>query len=206
MPIQSWLLFIAIALVPAVSPGPGMLLALSNSLRYGPRSVIYSGLGNSIGLTLLGFAVAFGLSALLAVSASAFTVIKIIGAAYLLYLGFKLWRDGKSFLMPGAGEVAASRSRLFRQAFLVSITNPKAMILLAALIPPFVAHNQPILPQAAVMSLTYAGLCYATHLILAFAGGKIRRFLSSDRRVTAVRRVIGSMFIGFGAVLAASSR
>ena len=96
MAIESFLLFIAVAILPAISPGPAILLALSNSLRHGPRSVIYSALGNTLGLTILGFAVAFGLAAILSVSAAAFMVVKIIGAAYLIYLGVKLWRDGQA--------------------------------------------------------------------------------------------------------------
>ena len=99
-----------------------------------------------------------------------------------------------------------SRARLFRQAFFVSVTNPKALVLIAALIPPFVDRTQPMIPQVAIMSVSYAGICFANHLILAKAGGKLRRFLSSEKRMTAVRRVLGSMFIGFGAALAAASR
>jgi threonine/homoserine/homoserine lactone efflux protein len=207
MRLESWLLFIAVAVLPVLSPGPGMLLAISNALRYGPQATFYSALGNALGLTLMGFAVAFGLAAILAVSAMAFTVVKIIGAAYLIYLGIKLWRDGKAIpVATGAPFQPIGRGKLFRQAFLLAITNPKAMVLIAALIPPFVDRAQPMFAQVAILSVTYAALCFANHLAIAFAGGKLRRFLSSDRRMTAVRRVLGSMFIGFGAALAAASR
>jgi threonine/homoserine/homoserine lactone efflux protein len=206
MSLDTFLIFVAVSILPAISPGPAILLAISNSLRYGSRSVLYSALGNALGLTLLGFAVAFGLAAILAVSAAAFTIVKFIGAAYLIYLGVKLWRDGKSIALPGGGLIPISRGKLFRQAFFVSITNPKALIILAALIPPFIDRAQPVLPQVAIMSLTYVGLCFLNHLLLAFAGGRVRRFLASEARMTAVRRVLGSMFIGFGAALAAASR
>ena len=96
MLMKTWLLFLAVGILPAISPGPAVLLAISNALRYGPRAVLYSALGNALGLSILGFAVAFGLAAVLAVSAAAFTTVKIIGAAYLVYLGAKLWRDGKA--------------------------------------------------------------------------------------------------------------
>jgi threonine/homoserine/homoserine lactone efflux protein len=206
MIIESFLLFIAVSILPALSPGPGMLLALSNSLRYGARATFYSALGNSLGLMLMGFAVAFGLAAIFAISAMAFTVIKVIGAAYLVYLGIKLWRDGKALSLPGQDQAPLRPGRLFRQAFLVSITNPKAMVLLAALIPPFVDHSKPILMQVAAMSVTYAIMCFGNHLLLAQAGGRIRFLLSSEKRMKAVQRVLGSLFIGFGAALSAASR
>ncbi|MGB0085784.1 MAG: LysE family transporter [Rhodomicrobiaceae bacterium] len=206
MLMKTWLLFLAVGILPAISPGPAVLLAISNALRYGPRAVLYSALGNALGLTILGFAVAFGLAAVLAVSAAAFTVVKIIGAAYLVYLGAKLWRDGKAISLDGGASRPMSGARLFRQAFFVSVTNPKALVLIAALIPPFVDRGQPMITQVAIMSVSYAALCFANHLMLAVAGGRLRRFLSSEKRMKAVRRVLGSMFIGFGAALAAASR
>lgn len=206
MAFENYLLFLAVSLLPAISPGPGMLLALTNALRFGSRATVYSALGNSLGLILLGFAVAFGLAAVFAVSVLAFTIIKILGAAYLIYLGVKLWRDGKSLSLPGTDEVCFSPGRLFRQAFLVSITNPKALILIAALIPPFVDHTEKILPQVTVMSLSYAIICFVCHQLLAQAGGKIRVLLSSAKRMKAVQRVLGTTFIGFGLALSAASR
>jgi homoserine/homoserine lactone efflux protein len=206
MLINTWLLFVAVSIVPAISPGPAILLAISNSLRYGARATFYSALGNALGLTMLGFAVAFGLAALLEISALAFTVVKIIGAIYLVYLGIKLWRDGNAISLPSQAVPIMGRRKLFGQALLVSVTNPKALILLAALIPPFIDRAQPLLPQAAAMAVTYAFMCFLNHLMLAFASGKVRRFLSSQTRMLAVRRVLGSMFIGFGAALAAASR
>ena len=206
MLINSWLLFVAISIVPAISPGPAILLAISNSLRYGAKATFYSALGNALGLTILGFAVAFGLAALLEVSALAFTVVKMIGALYLVYLGIKLWRDGKGIALPSHSAPILGRRKLFAQALLVSVTNPKALILLAALIPPFIDRAQPLLPQVTAMAVTYAVMCFLNHLLLAFASGKLRRFLSSQQRMLAVRRMLGTMFIGFGAALAAASR
>ncbi|WP_088344936.1 MULTISPECIES: LysE family transporter [Rhodomicrobium] len=206
MLIKTWLLFMAVAILPVLSPGPGMLLAISNALRYGPQATFYSALGNSIGLTALGLFIAFGLAAILEVSAAAFTIIKIIGAAYLAYLGIKLWIDGKAISLPGDVVPVMSRAKLFRQAFFLSITNPKALVLMAALFPPFIDRAEPLFAQAVIMSLTYAAMCFANHLMLAFAGGKIRRFLSSEKRITTVRRALGTLFIAFGAALATASR
>lgn len=207
MTFETWLLFLAVAVLPALSPGPAVLLAISNSIRFGPSATIYSAMGNSLGLTLLGLAVASGLAALMAASAYAFTIVKIIGAIYLCYLGVKLWKSGKAldFGSAYAGPLK-SRKKLFFEALLLALTNPKGLVLVAALLPPFVNHELPVFPQAAVLSMTFAALCFGNHLFLAFAGAKVRRFLSSERRVLAVRRALGGLFIGFGAALAFSSR
>jgi threonine/homoserine/homoserine lactone efflux protein len=94
---ETWAIFVVVSILPVLSPGPAILLAISNAIRFGPAATIYSGLANSLGLTIMGVAVAFGLSAMVGASAVAFTAIKIIGAIYLCYLGIKLWWSGKAF-------------------------------------------------------------------------------------------------------------
>lgn len=89
---------------------------------------------------------------------------------------------------------------------MLALTNPKGLVLLAALLPPFINRDLPIFPQAAILSITFAVMCFFNHLLLAYAGGHARRFLASDRRVRAVRGVLGTLFLGFGAALALSTR
>jgi homoserine/homoserine lactone efflux protein len=190
-----------------MSPGPAILLAISNSIRFGPSATMYSAMGNTLGLTILGFAVGFGLAALMTASAAAFTAVKVIGAIYLCYLGVKLWLSGKALdFSPEAAVIPKTPEKLFLEALLLALTNPKALVLLAALIPPFVNHQLPVFPQVAIYSLTYAVLCFFNHLFLAYAGSRVRGFLSSERRVLTVRRALGTLFIGFGAALALASR
>ena len=207
MSFEIWLLFVVVAIVPAVSPGPAILLAISNTLRFGRRATLWSAAGNALGLVVMGFMVAYGFGAVMAVSATAFTVLKLIGAAYLVYLGVKVWRDPAGLNAMPASIVPRDRSwRLCRQAFLVAVTNPKAMLVLAALLPQFLTADAPVLPQVLVLSVTYALMCYANHLVLAFFAAPLRRALQSRRTADLVRRLTGGLFIGFGAALAASSR
>lgn len=207
MALETWLLFVAVSLLPAISPGPAVLLALSNAFRFGASSVLYSALGNMIGLNLLGFAVAFGLAAIMQTSALVFTAAKIVGAAYLCYLGWGLIREGKSFEFEAGGLTKRKgRLALLLEALAVSLTNPKALVILAALIPPFVNRDEPVIPQVAIMSATYAGLCFLNHLAIALAGGHVRRFFASERRTRLIRRSLGLLFIAFGAALAAARR
>ncbi|MDX2264477.1 MAG: LysE family transporter [Hyphomicrobiales bacterium] len=207
MSLETWLVFLVVSIVPVISPGPAILLAVSNTLRYGGRATVFSALGNMFGLVLVGFAVAFGLAAIMAASALAFTVVKVIGAAYLIWLGVKVWRDrGALEVADGGPGLAKSRRRLFWEAFFVSVTNPKAIIILAALIPPFIDPAKPAFAQVAILSTTYAVMCFINHLMIAAAGARVRRFLQSERRMAHLRRALGAMFIGFGAALATASR
>ena len=133
---NSLLLFLAVTL-PAISPS-GVVSAISNALRYGRPAVHYSALGNALGLTILGFAVAFGLAAVLAVSAAAFTVVKIIGAAYSSYWAQKVLRDGQGHRPSTGGASQAHEWGAPLPPGIFDLMNPKALVLIAALIPPFV--------------------------------------------------------------------
>lgn len=207
MTIETWLLFALISLAPVVSPGPGILFALTNALSWGPRVTILVGLANAAGIAALGLAVGFGLGALMAASTVGFLALKLAGGAYLIWLGIKIWRDRAAFLVeadrpPGPAPMRA----LIGQALAIALTNPKAAIALAALFPPFLNAEAPLAPQVWILALTYGALCAANHVLIAYAGGWMRRFLHDPRRVRALRRGIGGTFITFGAALAASGR
>jgi homoserine/homoserine lactone efflux protein len=207
MTAETWALFVLVSILPAMSPGPAILLAISNSVRFGASATLFSALANSLGLTVLGLGVAFGLSAVMNASAAAFTIMKIVGALYLGFLGVKLWITGKSCEFGETGNTAArSRKKLFFEALLLAVTNPKGLVLLAALLPPFIDRSQPVLPQAAILSITFAVMCFFNHLLLAFASGHTRRFLTSKSRMRTLRCALGTMFLGFGAALALSAR
>ncbi len=206
MSFKIWLLFVAISLAPAISPGPGVFLALSNTLKYGGKATIWSASGNALGLVILGFATALGLGALMVTSALAFTVIKFIGAGYLIWLGIKTWRD-KSGMSDGKINTAPPKKhQLFSTALFVSVTNPKAIVVILALFPPFMTSEGSALLQATVLSITYASLCFLNHIIIAIMGGRLRNFMSDLNRIRLVRRILGATFMGFGALLASAQR
>ncbi len=207
MTLQTWLTFVLVAILPAVSPGPAILMALSNSLRFGPRSVVYSALGNALGLIVLGFGVAFGLAAIMKTLPAIFVAIKIFGAAYLFYLGLKLWRNETSFQFDESQSAPSKSHRLlFFQALLLSLTNPKGLVLLAVLLPPFVDQDKPVLTQVGLLCVTFAIMCFGNHMFIAFTGAKVRAYLASARFAQGLRRILGGLFMVFGASLALSAR
>lgn len=204
MTFETWLFFILVCVLPAISPGPGVLLAISNALRFGTKAALLSGLGNSIGLTVLGFAVTMGLGAVMATSAMMFTVIKLFGAAYLLYLGIRVIMDKTAFRVDEANtNIRRSNKQLFGTAIVVSLTNPKSMFLIGALFPQFVGPETGNLVNITILSFTFATMCFFNHVFLALFGGRMREYLASERIVKRVRQTLGSVFIGFGGMLAA---
>lgn len=202
---ETWLLFVAVSLVPAMSPGPAVVLALSNSLRFSPRATLWSALGNGLGLMVLGAAVTLGLGGVIAASATAFTLLKLAGAAYLVYLGVRIWRRGAGEVECRVASRVASPGRLFREGLLVAVTNPKAMVILVALLPPFLDTSGPVWLQGLVLSSTYAVLCFLNHMLVAVCAEPLRVALRSERGQRMLRRALGTTFIGVGAGIAASS-
>ena len=207
MSIETWFLFLAVSILPAISPGPGVLLAISNALRFGAKATLISGLGNAVGLAILGYAVTLGLGALMATSAILFMIIKFIGAGYLVYLGTKLLRDKSALSFTGHDDTPRqSYLRLFTTGLIISVTNPKAIFVIAALFPQFLPHNSFGLYEVSILSFSYAILCYANHAVLAVFGGRMRGFLQSEKLIRRIRKSLGLAFISFGAALATVSR
>jgi homoserine/homoserine lactone efflux protein len=207
MNFETWLLFLAVSLAPAISPGPGVLFAITNSLRYGAKITVLIGIINGLGITTLALVVGFGLGALMNVSVIAFTVLKTAGALYLIWLGSKIWRDRSAFLLEAERSARpAPVRRLSAQALAISLTNPKAMVAIAALFPPFLNENAAAAPQVVILSVSYGALCALNHIAIAYSGNWLRRFFNSPKRAQGLRRVTGGVFIGFGAIMAASGR
>jgi threonine/homoserine/homoserine lactone efflux protein len=134
-------------------------------------------------------------------------VLKFVGAAYLIYLGLKVWRDKSSFQVASSAlSDRKSNLKLFLEAFFVSVTNPKAILVITALFPQFMRAEGIDMLEISILSITYAALCFANHAMIAFAGNHLRKFLTSARRMRWVRRVTGGLFVGFGTALATATR
>ena len=209
MSLQLLLAYSLITWLTAATPGPAVLLALRNGATRGFRAGLFSTLGNQVGLLLLAGASILGLGVILHTSAWLFTLVKWVGAAYLVYLGARmLLSRGGLDLDNGDGEPRgpASDAQMLRLGLWVSLTNPKAILFFGALFPQFVMTDQPLLPQfATLVSLSMAASlsCLLTYVWLA---SRARRWLQRPRAALWINRVAGSVFIGFGVVLAGLRR
>ena len=202
-----WLAFLAAALVIAVSPGPGAVLSMSTGLRYGYAAALRAIAGLQIALLLLLCVVALGLGAVLATSEAAFAVVKFAGAAYLIWLGVQKWRSPPEPI-GGDGEAlrVQSRRQLYAQGILVNLTNPKAIVFIAALVPQFIVPDRPQWPQFAIIGATMVAVDMMVMSCYALLATRFRPLLRNPRLLRLQNRIFGGLFVGAGAMLAASSR
>lgn len=209
---QHLLLFIAAGLLLNLTPGPDVLYIVSNALRAGARAGVIAGLGITAGCFVHVFAAAVGVGALLAASATAFTVLKWVGAAYLVWVGVKLLfgraapvRWGAPAGAPPAAE--ASLWSIFRGGFLTNVLNPKVAIFFLAFVPQFIAPDAEHKALAFVLLGTLFNInSVAVNSGWALAAAWMARSDFVRRGTQWLDRTAGAMFIGFGARLALSDR
>ena len=203
MPPTTLLLFASASLVLNLTPGPDMLYCLSRSLGQGWKGAAAAALGNLAGSLVHTAFVVAGLSALLVASSTAFTIVKLAGAAYLVYLGVRALLS-KARGPHAAPRPPASLAGVARESFVIHTLNPKTAVFFLAFLPQFVVRGagDPTL-QLAVLGLWFtvqAALVLATIGVIAAWGG--RRLRVSERVGLWLRRATGVLFIAFGARLA----
>jgi homoserine/homoserine lactone efflux protein len=199
-----WLAFLATVLAVAISPGPGAVTSMSAGLRYGYWHALHAILGLQAALILQLLIVAGGLGALLATSALAFEIVKLAGAAYLIWIGLQKWR-APLHEIDESGTSLAPRG-LFLQGLLVNLSNPKAIIFVAALVPQFIDPSRPQGPQMLILGLT---LCAVDTLVMsgyALLVTHLRRWLHDPKALRIQNRLFGSVFITAGVLLATADR
>lgn len=206
------LAFMLGALVLVVIPGPSVLFIVGRALAHGRRAALLSVAGNALGVAVLVVAVALGAGEIAERSVVAYTVLKLAGAAYLIYLGVKTWRSRGDVMAAvtgsgGGGEAAAQR-RVFLQGVLVGITNPKAIVLLAAVLPQFTdpAAGSPA-TQMLILGMTFVVLAAVCDSVWGLVAGAARTWLATSP--TRMRRLGGTggiLMIVMGAGLAISGR
>lgn len=199
-------LFLTAALVVAVTPGPGIFYVLTRSLKGGRGEGVASSFGNALGGLVHVCAAALGLSAILMTSAMAFTVVKLVGAAYLVYLGVRtLLRRDDGYDAPEGGYGPSRGSEAFYQGIVAEALNPKAALFFLAFLPQFVNPEGPVVLQILLLGCIGVLLNTAVDLAVAgFAGPIGRRMRESIRLRRGQRLFSGCALIGLGAYVAVS--
>jgi homoserine/homoserine lactone efflux protein len=205
------LLFFPLAVMIALTPGPNNFCALNNGLRQGVMAALAGALGRILAFAIFLTVSAFGLGAMLLASEAAFNVLKWLGAAYLLWLGWRAWhsRDLGSLASQGSdapGQAARSVQQLATQEFLLGISNPKAMLLFAAIFPQFINPQLPTARQFLVLGSTYLLAELVSALVYGSGGTQIRRLVRSPQAVVRLNRATGGFFAGAAGLLLASHR
>jgi homoserine/homoserine lactone efflux protein len=204
--LNLWLAFLAASMAIAVSPGSGAVLAMSHGLAYGVRhaSATIMGLQAGVAGTLLIAGV--GVGALLMASATAFTVVKVLGAAYLVWLGIKQWRAPVTdTAAPGAGAAVQAALPSVRERFLLgfftNMTNPKGIVFMVAVLPQFIDPQRSLWLQLLVLLVTAVGVDVVVMHGYAFLASRAQRWMQSARSRRAQNRVFGGVLMAMGASL-----
>lgn len=206
MTLQAWWIFVCATFLISAMPGPNMLHVMTQSMRYGFRRAAFTMVGCMIALLSLFGLSAIGMSALLSALPQLLTAIKIVGALYLVWVGIRAWRDDSAPIDMAAEDmdaVAHSPAGLFRQGFLISISNPKALIFAAAFFPQFVSPALPKAPQFAILLGTFVVIETGWYLTYATGGRTLARYLRRPEWQRWFNRVSGGLFVAFGLSLLA---
>ncbi|TMB47016.1 MAG: LysE family translocator [Chloroflexi bacterium] len=198
------LAFAGICLLLAVTPGPDMAVVTKNALAHGRRGVLLTTSGIALALLIWVGATAVGLAALLRTSSDLLSVLKLVGAAYLAYLGVRALMDSRQKsidLLATAPPVAAAHA-VFRQGFLSCITNPKLGVFFVTFLPQFVAPGQVVLLRLLELGLIFAMIGWVWMNAYGLLITRIRDVITAPRVRQWMQRVTGVVLLGFGARLA----
>lgn len=201
MELSTWLLFVGVAFITTFSPGPAVLLAISNSLHFGLRTTVYSTLGNELGLLVIASIAILGLGAVLSASTTFFFILKIVGAGYLIYLGVRQWHSKSKLFSQVAdknSQEAQSDMLSFSQGFLVATTNPKAILFFTALLPQFISVDKPLVLQFSLLIATFSFSSTCALIGYGLLADHSKQWFSTEKRMSLFNRIFGGLFVALG--------
>ena len=204
MPLSTYLLYVAAVALLIVTPGPTMLMCMTNAVNHGTRRAMTSVAGAVTSVLAVMLLSALGLGALLAASEAAFTSAKLVGAAYLVWLGLKTFRS-RAMILP-ADAAAPRATSFYLQGLLVGASNPKAVLFFAAFFPQFLDPAAPIAPQFAILAVTFVAFEFSVLTLCALGVGHLLPLLRSPGPVRWINRVCGGLFTLMGGLLLLARR
>lgn len=207
MTFDLWLTFVAASTALLLIPGPTVLLVLSYALSQGRAVAVASAAGVALGDLIAMTASLLGLGALVLASATLFTALKWVGAAYLIWLGVKMLRaPAATGLITSAPKGATSPSAIFGHAAMVTALNPKSIGFFIAFVPQFLRPDSPLVPQFAILIATFVGLAALNALAYALLADRLRRRIDKPAVLTGLTRTGGIALIAMGLLTATLRR
>ena len=198
-------LFMVTSFVAIATPGPTVLLALSNGARFGTRAALFGMLGAMLSDLILIGAVSIGLGAVLAASETAFQILKWIGVAYLMYLGIQLLRtkpQSQHDVLQSLDSTTSQPYRIFFKCLLVALTNPKGYLFFSAILPQFVNPQAPQLPQYVLLALMFTMIDGLVMLAYASSGERAVQLFRTPMAMVWINRVSGGAIMILAGALA----
>jgi threonine/homoserine/homoserine lactone efflux protein len=199
MTLSTYLIYLVAVTLLTITPGPTMLMTLTNSVNHGPWRALASLSGSLTANMVIMMLSALGLGALLAASEAAFMTLKFVGAAYLIWLGIRTFRGGTGLQLDG-GNGPRTRS-LFLQGVLVGGSNPKSLLFFTAFFPQFIDASAPFMPQFLLLSLTFVVGDFVILGAGAFGVGRVAPWLREAHVVRWINRACGGLFAFLGGLL-----
>ena len=206
MPSSSqWVAFLVASILFIQVPGPSLLFTIGRALTVGRREALLSVVGNGIGVTVQVLLVAVGLGAVLAASATAYTVIKVAGAAYVIWLGIQAIRHRREAREALEKQVSAARGHALRIGLVVGLTNPKTILFFVAFLPQFVdARAGHVGVQMALLGLVFGVMAICSDSVWALLAARAREwFARKPARLDTLGASGGAMMVGLGATMLA---
>jgi|SRR5215475_445552 len=198
--VHAFFLFLAAALLVAITPGPGIFYIMGRTLTAGRTEGMASSIGLGLGGLVHVFGGAVGISALIMASAEAFTLLKIVGAMYLIWLGLKTWRQAR--MVEQAEVRTTGMRRALREGIVVEALNPKTAAFFLAFIPQFIDPSANVATQFVVLGLISVGLNTSADLIVTYWAAKARAALAGRPLfITRTRQASAAVMCGLGATL-----
>ncbi|MCT9000352.1 LysE family translocator [Chelativorans intermedius] len=198
----AWSIFIPACFALNCAPGPNNMLAFANGARLGFVRAMLGGLGRMPAFALLILVTIVGLGAVLAASATAFTIVKLAGAVYLVYVGIQFWRKARALAAAQSQDSAVAL--LMRRDFLIAISNPKAIAVFTAFFPQFITAAQPAWSQLAAMGAVFLVLEVVAVLLYVVAGMALGKVLRSGSVFVHLNRLVGGVLVASGLSMALS--
>jgi homoserine/homoserine lactone efflux protein len=204
--LQTWISFAAATEALLIIPGPTVLLVISYALAQGKRSAWATVPGVAAGdFTAMALSLA-GLGAVLAASAELFTVLKLAGAAYLIYLGIKVLRAPVPETLDENALQEHAAWRITAHAYTVTALNPKSIVFYVAFFPLFISADRPLLPQVLVFGTTFLVMATINAILYALLAGQVTRFLKGYRARKNLNRAAGGILLVTGGILGLARR
>jgi len=207
MQLATWLAFFAASWAISISPGPGAIASMSAGLNHGFRYGYVTIFGLVLGIWTQLLIVGVGLGALISTSATAFTVVKWLGVAYLVWLGIAQWRaPARPMVALSDTGVVVSQRALILKAWMINVVNPKGTVFLLAVVPQFINLAQPLLPQYPIIGATLAFTDMVVMSGYTALASRVLGALKEPSHIRAMNRTFGSLFVLAGSLLALFKR
>ncbi|MEM1197762.1 MAG: LysE family translocator [Pseudomonadota bacterium] len=206
MSVEVWIAFVVASGVLLAVPGPTVMLVVSYALGRGKQTAWATVPGVTLGDFTAMTASLMGAGAVLAASATLFTVLKLAGAAYLVWLGINLWRAKPELADLEQTSASSSNRAMFWNAYIVTALNPKSIVFFVAFVPQFVNPSQPVVPQFVILELTFLVLAALGAAIWAILAGHLRERFRRPETLRRVNSAGAGFLIGAGVLTAATQR